>query len=211
MWIANHGADVSVVNKDSWSLLRLRTGLCFSFHSTALHVGDCFRYVSLVKLLASQGADLERKHKNPLIPLHFAMEKGKFRVVQYLLKSGPSVNCLDENYYGWMTLHLSCFKGHIEIICLFRESCSRLNVKGGMDWTSLHVATLYREESDTTRCTSLQMALRNQKQDIAIFLQGQDSPVNDVVSRMAGSGEKTLNHASQFPSNMVNRWGGFAK
>uniref|UniRef100_A0A8C0HGU5 Ankyrin repeat protein n=1 Tax=Chelonoidis abingdonii TaxID=106734 RepID=A0A8C0HGU5_CHEAB len=124
------------------------------------------RWPCLESICDDQGADLERKQKNHQTPLHFAVEKGKFRVVQYLLNSGASVSCLDENHYS--ALHMAAVKGKYligEKLIKYRanvdlrtdkgwtpltpglDNHAKLNVKGGMDWTSLHMATRYSEES----------------------------------------------------------------
>nr|XP_014128487.1 ankyrin repeat and protein kinase domain-containing protein 1 [Zonotrichia albicollis] len=107
---------------------------------TPLHLQAAgFGHVGLVKLLASQGADLERKQKNLRTPLHVAVERGKFRVVQYLLKNGISVNSLDQNHYS--ALHLAVARGKYLICEKLIKYGANVELRTDKGWTPLHLAS----------------------------------------------------------------------
>ncbi|KAL2295760.1 hypothetical protein Nmel_017281, partial [Mimus melanotis] len=159
--LLQHGAHANAADEDGWTPLHFaaqhgddRTVRLLLDHQarvnadsnmqevdgkTALHVAACFGHVGLVKLLASQGAELERKQKNLRTPLHVAVERGKFRVVQYLLKNGISVNSLDQNHYS--ALHLAVVRGKYLICEKLIKYGANVELRTDKGWTPLHLAS----------------------------------------------------------------------
>ncbi|NXO92503.1 ANKK1 protein, partial [Certhia brachydactyla] len=138
--LLDHQARVDARERDGWTPLHLAAQNNFeNVARTALHVAACFGHVGLVKLLASQGADLERKQKNLRTPLHVAVERGKFRVVQYLLKNGISVNSLDQNHYS--ALHLAVVRGKYLICEKLIKYGANVELRTDKGWTPLHLAS----------------------------------------------------------------------
>ncbi|NXO64452.1 ANKK1 protein, partial [Phainopepla nitens] len=119
--LIEHGARVDAQERDGWTPLHLAAQNNFE------------------NLLASQGADLERKQKNLRTPLHVAVERGKFRVVQYLLKNGISVNSLDQNHYS--ALHLAVARGKYLICEKLIKYGANVELRTDKGWTPLHLAS----------------------------------------------------------------------
>uniref|UniRef100_A0A452GSH6 Uncharacterized protein n=1 Tax=Gopherus agassizii TaxID=38772 RepID=A0A452GSH6_9SAUR len=136
---------------------------------TPLIVAVQKRSPEICSVLIEHGADVNMADKDSCSPLHFAAQNGDDRIVRLLLdhqaqadsqehEGWTSLHLASQNNFknmarvllshqGGPPLHLACFKGHIEIICLLRDNHAKLNVKGSMDWTPLHVTTRYSEES----------------------------------------------------------------
>uniref|UniRef100_A0A8C0UA97 Ankyrin repeat and kinase domain containing 1 n=1 Tax=Cyanistes caeruleus TaxID=156563 RepID=A0A8C0UA97_CYACU len=74
----------------------------------------------------------------PTTPLHVAVERGKFRVVQYLLKNGISVNSLDQNHYS--ALHLAVARGKYLICEKLIKYGANVELRTDKGWTPLHLA-----------------------------------------------------------------------
>uniref|UniRef100_A0A8C0U6K6 Ankyrin repeat and kinase domain containing 1 n=1 Tax=Cyanistes caeruleus TaxID=156563 RepID=A0A8C0U6K6_CYACU len=64
--------------------------------------------------------------------------RGKFRVVQYLLKNGISVNSLDQNHYS--ALHLAVARGKYLICEKLIKYGANVELRTDKGWTPLHLA-----------------------------------------------------------------------
>ncbi|KAM8795541.1 LOW QUALITY PROTEIN: ankyrin repeat and protein kinase domain-containing protein 1 [Eudromia elegans] len=101
--------------------------------------GACFGHASFTKLLASQGADLEKKRQNHQTLLHVDVERGKFRVDGYLLKKGASVHSLDQNHYS--ALHMAAVKGKYIVCEKLIKYGANVDLRTDKGWTPLHLAS----------------------------------------------------------------------
>ncbi|KFV61106.1 Ankyrin repeat and protein kinase domain-containing protein 1, partial [Dryobates pubescens] len=119
--LLERGADPNVADDEGWTPL----------HFAAQSGDDRL-------LLASQGADLERKQKNHRTPLHVAVERGKFRVVHCLLKRGACVNSLDQNRCS--ALHLAAARGKYLICEKLIKHGANVELRTDKGWTPLHLA-----------------------------------------------------------------------
>uniref|UniRef100_A0A2R8ZUZ0 Ankyrin repeat and kinase domain containing 1 n=1 Tax=Pan paniscus TaxID=9597 RepID=A0A2R8ZUZ0_PANPA len=103
-----------------------------------LHVAAYFGHVSLVKLLTSQGAELDAQQRNLRTPLHLAVERGKVRAIQHLLKSGAVPDALDQSGYG--PLHTAAARGKYLICKMLLRYGASLELPTHQGWTPLHLA-----------------------------------------------------------------------
>jgi len=110
----------------------------YPFHQAAAH-GD----VDQVKLLISNGADVNAKAEKEMTPLHYAAKAGKMEMVQLLIKAGADVNAKDQN-------------GLTPLVKTASRNIAELLIAKGTDidagegyWTALHNAVRFRHR-DTT-------------------------------------------------------------
>ncbi|NWH95503.1 ANKK1 protein, partial [Aegithalos caudatus] len=165
---------------------------------TALHVAACFGHVGLVKLLASPGAELERKQKNlrarpdargamDWTPLHLATRYGDEAVVGELLRCGADPNAAERAH--WAPLHFAVLRGSFLSVINLLESRADVNARNKVGWTPLHLAVLkgnlaiiktllkagaQLDVEDITGCTALQLAVRHQRESVIALLQGKE-------------------------------------
>uniref|UniRef100_A0A8C0HDA3 Uncharacterized protein n=1 Tax=Chelonoidis abingdonii TaxID=106734 RepID=A0A8C0HDA3_CHEAB len=138
--LIEHSVDVNMADKDSCSPLHFaaqngddRIVRLLLDHQAQADSQEREGWTPLH--LADPNSDLERKQKNHQTPLHFAVEKGKFRVVQYLLNSGASVSCLDENHYS--ALHMAAVKGKYLIGEKLIKYRANVDLRTDKGWTPL--------------------------------------------------------------------------
>uniref|UniRef100_A0A674I7A2 Ankyrin repeat and kinase domain containing 1 n=1 Tax=Terrapene triunguis TaxID=2587831 RepID=A0A674I7A2_9SAUR len=186
--LIKYGANVDLRTDKEWTPLHLA---CFKGH------------IEIIRLLRDNHAKLNVKGGMDWTPLHVATRYSEETVVCELLRSEVDPNITEKS--EWTPLHLAVQRGTFLSIINLLEHKADINVKNKVGWTPLHLAVLsgnvaiiktlikagaVLEVEDMTGCTPFQLAIRNQKQSIAILLQGQDLPVNNMGSRVTWSGEK---------------------
>ncbi|MFC1795296.1 ankyrin repeat domain-containing protein, partial [Planctomycetota bacterium] len=94
--------------------------------------------IEQVKLLLSEGADVNIKPKNGQTPLLLACQRGKEEVVQLLIAKGADINT--KNNYGQTPLHYLARQGSTDTAELIIAKGADVNAKDKWVWTPLHYA-----------------------------------------------------------------------
>ncbi|TVY76036.1 Ankyrin-3 [Lachnellula suecica] len=95
--------------------------------------------LDMVKLFRDRGAALDVVESNfGYTLLHRACSEGREEIVRYLLKSGHSVEVLDED--GWTPLHVAALNGYVEVMELLHESHANLFARAEDGRSALHFA-----------------------------------------------------------------------
>ena len=103
-----------------------------------LHHAAANGEIEQVKLLISQGADVNVKDSAGQTPLHYAARKGHKEIVELLLAQGADVN-LGEKYYNRTAVELAVKGNHKEIV--------QLLIAKGADISPLHLALYMKDET----------------------------------------------------------------
>lgn len=169
-----------------------------------------------VKLLISNGADINLKDPNGWIPLHIAARRGYVDIAALLIKNGASgalvnarINSRDDAS-GLTPLHLAADKGHVDMVeLLLRQPRIQVNVHAAYGHTPLEFASdnghldivkllLARgadiEAADDWNVTPLFAAVRNNHQEIVKLLLDRGA---NVEPRIKPEMETALNRAAQ--------------
>lgn len=104
--------------------------------------------LEMVKALISEGVDVNSKGSSDDTALHDASHNGHYEIVKLLLEHGANVNA--RGWSNWTPLHYAA-KRHYNIVTLLLAHGANVNANGGGD-------------------TPLNLALLNEKHDIAVLL-----------------------------------------
>ena len=126
------GADPDASDEDGWTPLHVAAG------AEDGNPGS-------VKLLVAAGADLNAQDEPGRTPLHYAVlsKYGGTRVVSALLKLGSNPRAFDER--GRTPLHYAVTRSPLAVVRRLLEEVGP-NVKGGGNWTPLHLAAMAKSE-----------------------------------------------------------------
>jgi ankyrin repeat protein/beta-lactamase regulating signal transducer with metallopeptidase domain len=94
--------------------------------------------IEQVKLLISQGADINVKNSNGLTPLYLASQEGRKDVVELLIDNGADINAKNNN--GITPLHRAAREGHKDVVELLISRGADINVKNTRGQTPLDLA-----------------------------------------------------------------------
>jgi imidazolonepropionase-like amidohydrolase len=103
-----------------------------------LHQAAANGEIERVKLLISEGADVNVKNNEGLIPLHYAAREGHKEIVELLLAHGADVNIGGADY-NRTAAEFAMWSNHMEIV--------RLLVSKGADISPLHFALYMKDEA----------------------------------------------------------------
>jgi dihydroorotase-like cyclic amidohydrolase len=104
----------------------------------ALHRAAVAGEIKQVKLLISEGADVNVKNDEGLTPLHYAAREGHKEIVELLLAHGADVNISEENL-NRIAAEYAMHYNHTEIV--------QLLVSKGADISPLHLALYMKDET----------------------------------------------------------------
>ena len=107
----------------------------FGHRSTALHLASRGGHVDVVRVLLSQGADVNVQNKDKSTLLHLASRVDRVEVVRVLLEHGADMEAKDRN--NFTPIESATYGGHLEISRIYLERGIR-----SLDPTSLHRASL---------------------------------------------------------------------
>ncbi|GAB5577085.1 ankyrin repeat and protein kinase domain-containing protein 1 [Prionailurus iriomotensis] len=154
---------------------------------TPLHLAAYKGHLEVIHLLAQSHADLGAPGGMKWTPLHLATRHGEEGVVLALLRCGADPNAPEQS--GWTPLHLAVQRGSFLSVVNLLEHNADVHARNEVGWTPAHLAALkgnvailkvlvkagaQLDVQDGVGCTPLQLALRNQKQNIAAFLEGKE-------------------------------------
>ncbi|XP_045338798.1 ankyrin repeat and protein kinase domain-containing protein 1 isoform X2 [Leopardus geoffroyi] len=154
---------------------------------TPLHLAAYKGHLEVIHLLAESHADLGAPGGMKWTPLHLAARHGEEGVVLALLRCGADPNAPEQS--GWTPLHLAVQRGSFLSVVNLLEHNANVHARNEVGWTPAHLAALkgnmailkvlvkagaQLDVQDGVGCTPLQLALRNQKQNIAAFLEGKE-------------------------------------
>ncbi|XP_047733415.1 ankyrin repeat and protein kinase domain-containing protein 1 isoform X2 [Prionailurus viverrinus] len=154
---------------------------------TPLHLAAYKGHLEVIHLLAESHADLGAPGGMQWTPLHLATRHGEEGVVLALLRCGADPNAPEQS--GWTPLHLAVQRGSFLSVVNLLEHNADVHARNEVGWTPAHLAALkgnvailkvlvkagaQLDVQDGVGCTPLQLALRNQKQNIAAFLEGKE-------------------------------------
>ncbi|XP_043852780.1 LOW QUALITY PROTEIN: ankyrin repeat and protein kinase domain-containing protein 1 [Dromiciops gliroides] len=154
---------------------------------TPLHLAAFQSHLEILRLLHENNAHLDAQGGKDWTPLHLAVRQGEEAVVSFLLQSGADPNMAEQS--GWTPLHLAVQRGAFLSVINLLEHQADVNASNKVGWTPVHLATLKGNTAilkvlikagarldiqDATGCTVLQLAIRNQKQNVISFLEGKD-------------------------------------
>jgi ankyrin repeat protein len=97
----------------------------------------------VVKLLISNGANVDAKDKNGKRPLHLA--KGRYQI-EMLLENGANINAQDNE--GCSPLHGAAFLGKLSIVEALVENGADINFEDNTGETPVHKVLLFVEVHD---------------------------------------------------------------
>ncbi|MGH0190065.1 UNVERIFIED_CONTAM: hypothetical protein FKN15_042154 [Acipenser sinensis] len=153
---------------------------------TPLHLAAFNGHAVTVRLLKENHAKLNVRGDMGWTPLHLATRSGQEEVISELLEAGADPNVAEES--GWTPLHLAIQRGSFLNVLKLIDHCANVNARNRFGWTPLHIAALKgnapiakallmnRAEltEDSSGCTALQLAVRNQKESIVKLLEGEE-------------------------------------
>ncbi|XP_077636703.1 ankyrin repeat and protein kinase domain-containing protein 1 [Crocuta crocuta] len=173
--LLRYGASLQLPTRQGW---------------TPLHLAAYKGHLEVIHLLAESHADLGAPGDMKWTPLHLAARHGEEVVVLELLRCGADPNATEQS--GWTPLHLAVQRGAFLSIIHLLEHHADVHARNKVGWTPAHLAALKGNTAilkvlvkagaqldvrDGVGCTPLQLALRNQKQNIAAFLEGKEPPL----------------------------------
>ena len=107
--------------------------------TTPLHQAAKAGDVEQIKLLISQGADVNQRDSNTWTSLHEAAHNGNIEAAELLISNGADVNVKDKD--GWTPMFLALPSGNKDLIALFITNGAEVNIKCGQyEETPLHYA-----------------------------------------------------------------------
>ncbi|XP_068936444.1 ankyrin repeat and protein kinase domain-containing protein 1 [Petaurus breviceps papuanus] len=163
---------------------------------TPLHLAAFQGHLEILRLLHENNAHLDAQGGKDWTPLHLAVRQGEEAVVSFLLQSGADPNMAEQT--GWTPLHLAVQRGAFLSVINLLEHQANVNATNKVGWTPVHLAALKGNTAilkvlikagarldiqDATGCTVLQLAIRNQKQNVISFLEGKD-PLNPCLANV---------------------------
>ncbi len=83
--------------------------------------------------------NINKKLSFGLTPLHLASIAGSFRIVQFILKHGGSVDETDE--LGWTPLHYAVSYGHIPCALVLLQAGADISARTADQWTTIELTT----------------------------------------------------------------------
>jgi len=147
--------------------------------------------IEQVKLLISEGDDVNEKTTTGDTPLHYAVRYGHEDVAELLIAKGAHVN--ERGAEGDTPLHYAAREGHKEIVeLLLAQGADVTATTGYLETTPLHYAALGNHQKvaeilmangapvDSGRATPLRIAARAGHKDMIEFLISKGADVNAV-------------------------------
>uniref|UniRef100_A0A7N4PPS2 Ankyrin repeat and kinase domain containing 1 n=1 Tax=Sarcophilus harrisii TaxID=9305 RepID=A0A7N4PPS2_SARHA len=154
---------------------------------TPLHLAAFQGHLEILRLLHENNAQLDAQGGKDWTPLHLAVRQGEDAVVSFLLQGGANPSMAEQS--GWTPLHLAVQRGAFLSVINLLEHQADVNASNKVGWTPVHLAALKGNTAilkvlikagarldiqDATGCTVLQLAIRNQKQNVISFLEDKD-------------------------------------
>jgi len=110
---------------------------------TALQIASYEGHVDIVKYLLDNNADTDMTGSFGDVngtPLHFAAERGHFKVMDELLSHGANINLTDGTYDYFTVLHSACRNGKLDVVKYLLEHGADINALDGAGNTPLMIA-----------------------------------------------------------------------
>ena len=159
--LVKQGADLSVLNKDGWSLLhiavfknKIKIVKYLLDHDldinkriqengySALEIACGYGYNEIVKYLLEKGANLYIETQNEYRLFQIAVENNKLTIVKQLVKKNIDVNAKDPN--KWTALHIASRDNYMDIASYLINYCNaNVNDFDRVNNTPLHIASQY--------------------------------------------------------------------
>ena len=96
--------------------------------------------VKFLRFLIKQGASVETKSVNGLVPLHYAAAHGNKHTARVLLRSGAEVDIRAPNRHNSTSLILAAWNGHTAVVELLIANEADVNARTKPGWTALFYA-----------------------------------------------------------------------
>ncbi|XP_041090994.1 ankyrin repeat and protein kinase domain-containing protein 1 [Polyodon spathula] len=202
--LVKSGADLNSMDSNHYTVLHMAAlkgynGICRHLlkHSanpnlttmhgwTPLHLAAFNGHAVTVRLLKEYHAKLNVRGDMGWTPLHLATRSGLEEVISELLEAGADPNIAEES--GWTPLHLAIQRESFLSVLKLIDHRANVNARNRYGWTPLHIAALKGNApiakallmnsaeltQDLSGCTALQLAVRNQKENIVKLLKGEE-------------------------------------
>ena len=108
--------------------------------ANSLHEAAAASDIQQVKLLISQGTNLDARNDRGWTPLHNAAANGRKEVAELLIENGADVNA--QHNFGGTPLHLAAGGGHKEMIELLIAKGADINMRNMSGFAPLNIAML---------------------------------------------------------------------
>lgn len=108
---------------------------------SAIHMAAYRGFLTIVEILVSKGADIDKKSSNGANCLHLAATAGHANVVEYLIKHGSPVDF--QNQIGSTPLNAACCRGHVKIVNILLNNNADPNYSPPDGKTALIYASMW--------------------------------------------------------------------
>lgn len=95
-----------------------------------------------VKLLAMNGANINRPNGYGFYPIHLAVIHGNIKIVEWLLTQGIPVNLVEEGSYRKTAMHHAAIKGALHLAELLYQHKAEINKPDGRGFHPIHHASI---------------------------------------------------------------------
>jgi len=132
--IIEFGADTNTTDTDGRTALHKIVSIehppknaCRDFEWYKERDKCCGRIMSIIDLLLSKGAHIDKQDEKRQTPLHMAAKCGQLEVVRVLLENDANINVTNE--YGETPIYWAAEWGHLEVVRLLLEKGANVHVK----------------------------------------------------------------------------------
>ena len=112
-----------------------------SIDKTPLYEASQNGSLDIVKLLAENGADLNKKASNGISPIDIAFQNDHLDIMKYLIEQGADINLIDNNGMSLISkIIVKNSKDSVDLVDYLIEKGSKINRQSNDGWTPLHEA-----------------------------------------------------------------------
>lgn len=106
---------------------------------TPLHLNTYNGNMNILKMLISNGADVNAKTEDGSTPVHYATHEVQIGFLEHLLKNGANVDEKEEN--GSTALHIAAENDYCDFVELLLKYGADIDATDNRGWSALYIAT----------------------------------------------------------------------